>query len=453
MSGIFDARWQCKRDTAANWTSNNPVLLAGEWGMETDTKKTKIGDGTTVWNALAYGSSPQNNVAITGGSITGITDLAVADGGTGLSVFAVGDIVHATAATTLAGLADVAAGAYLRSGGITTVPLWSTLILPNAATAYRLPVATSANTIGELAAVGATGEYLAGNTGAIPSWTTLNQAAVAGLTTADGPTFDHLHVTNNADIGVWTGKPDPIEAHSTITGSAYIGNVGANTGRFRIGSNANAGFLQWNSYYDGAAVKQMDTTKPSFGINFGGFNDTISFQRATAGSNPPTLLNLVTVLGTGKVGLGVITPQVHEEIYDSSATIIEQLRLTNADAGGAGSKLSFYQYNAGYAHEASMKAYYSSGWCWGLDVGTGADLITVLGSGRVGIGVTVPNELLEVNGKIRALTAFNLNGADGISSTLTLDDGANWRITATFAGGILTAKTTAASSGQCATWS
>lgn len=44
-------------------------------------------------------------------------------------------------------------------------------------------------------AVGATGSYLAGGTE--PSWQTLNQAAVAGLTTSDGPTFDHLHITNN----------------------------------------------------------------------------------------------------------------------------------------------------------------------------------------------------------------------------------------------------------------
>jgi len=79
--------------------------------------------------------------------------------------------------------------------------------------------------------------------------------------------------------------------------------------------------------------------------------------------------------------------------------------------------------------------------------------MTIKNSGKTGIGTEVPNELLEVAGKIRALTAFNLNGTDGISSVLTLDDGANWRITMTFAGGILTAKTTAASSGATATWS
>jgi hypothetical protein len=38
-------RIQLRRDTAANWTSSNPVLRAGELGIETDTLKFKIGNG------------------------------------------------------------------------------------------------------------------------------------------------------------------------------------------------------------------------------------------------------------------------------------------------------------------------------------------------------------------------------------------------------------------------
>jgi hypothetical protein len=45
-----------RRDTAANWTSNNPVLEAGQLGLETDTLKIKFGDGTTAWNSLSYAS-------------------------------------------------------------------------------------------------------------------------------------------------------------------------------------------------------------------------------------------------------------------------------------------------------------------------------------------------------------------------------------------------------------
>jgi len=45
---------QLRRDTAANWTSTNPTLAAGEMGFETDTGKLKIGTGSTAWTPLAY---------------------------------------------------------------------------------------------------------------------------------------------------------------------------------------------------------------------------------------------------------------------------------------------------------------------------------------------------------------------------------------------------------------
>jgi hypothetical protein len=43
-----------RNDTAANWTTENPVLLQGEVGVETDTRRMKVGDGTTAWNSLLY---------------------------------------------------------------------------------------------------------------------------------------------------------------------------------------------------------------------------------------------------------------------------------------------------------------------------------------------------------------------------------------------------------------
>jgi hypothetical protein len=45
---------QLRRDTAANWTSNNPLLLNGEIGIETDTLKFKIGNGSQRWNAIDF---------------------------------------------------------------------------------------------------------------------------------------------------------------------------------------------------------------------------------------------------------------------------------------------------------------------------------------------------------------------------------------------------------------
>lgn len=46
-----------RRGTAAQWQSVNPVLAAGEMGIETDTRKFKFGNGTTQWNGISYASS------------------------------------------------------------------------------------------------------------------------------------------------------------------------------------------------------------------------------------------------------------------------------------------------------------------------------------------------------------------------------------------------------------
>jgi hypothetical protein len=45
---------QFRRSIATDWVAVNPILSAGEVGYETDSKKFKIGDGTTAWNSLAY---------------------------------------------------------------------------------------------------------------------------------------------------------------------------------------------------------------------------------------------------------------------------------------------------------------------------------------------------------------------------------------------------------------
>ena len=48
------ARIQLRRDTSSNWTTANPTLNSGELGVETNTSKIKLGDGSTAWNSLDY---------------------------------------------------------------------------------------------------------------------------------------------------------------------------------------------------------------------------------------------------------------------------------------------------------------------------------------------------------------------------------------------------------------
>lgn len=54
MSITLSALQRQRRDTAANWTAENPTLLAGEIGVESDTGYWKIGTGAAAWNSLGY---------------------------------------------------------------------------------------------------------------------------------------------------------------------------------------------------------------------------------------------------------------------------------------------------------------------------------------------------------------------------------------------------------------
>ena len=66
-------RVQIRRDTSGKWIVNNPVLLSGEFGYETDTTHMKIGDGATPWNYLPYWTGANGTPGATGA--TGSSDI------------------------------------------------------------------------------------------------------------------------------------------------------------------------------------------------------------------------------------------------------------------------------------------------------------------------------------------------------------------------------------------
>lgn len=62
MAKELNTRIQLKHGLAASWTEKNPVLLAGEIGIETDTLKMKVGDGISNWKTLGYLGADANDI-------------------------------------------------------------------------------------------------------------------------------------------------------------------------------------------------------------------------------------------------------------------------------------------------------------------------------------------------------------------------------------------------------
>jgi hypothetical protein len=139
-------------------------------------QRTTLGLGTIA-------TQNANNVSITGGSVTGITDLAVADGGTGASDAATArtNLGIGTIATQNSNNVSITGGSVT---GITDLVVGDGGTGVGSFTAYAVILGgtTSTGALQNVSGVGTSGQVLtSGGANAIPSWTT-----VQGVTTTTG---------------------------------------------------------------------------------------------------------------------------------------------------------------------------------------------------------------------------------------------------------------------------
>jgi hypothetical protein len=80
-------RLQIRRDSLANWVSNNPILASGEMGINLDTYQYKFGDGIKTWNQLPYAGTtgPTGLEGANISSSTGATGITGSIGPTGIT--------------------------------------------------------------------------------------------------------------------------------------------------------------------------------------------------------------------------------------------------------------------------------------------------------------------------------------------------------------------------------
>lgn len=193
---------------AATYNSSTGVLNIPQYS----------GGGVTT---ISFGTTGLTPNTATSGAVSVAGTLVAANGGTGQSTYTIGDILYASATTTLAKLAAVAAGSYLRSAGTGTAPVWSTVTIPNAATLGDIWYGSAASTISALAGSTVAGKRFLTQTGngtvsAAPAWGQVTAADVtsgAALTKTDdtnvtltlgGTPASALLVATSLTLG-WTG--------------------------------------------------------------------------------------------------------------------------------------------------------------------------------------------------------------------------------------------------------
>jgi len=243
----MSAQIKLRRDTAANWTSVNPVLASGEPGLETDTLKVKYGDGATAWNLLSY---PTVSFPSTISNATTATNLS---GGTA------NQLVYQTAAGTTNFISAPTQVGYLQWTG--TGFAWtnntvqaSQLAGSNLSTSV---VSSSLTTVGTLTSLTVGGQtniivgtqssssttgalVVTGGIGASGNIYTAGNVVVTASTASTSTTTGALQVTGGVGIGGNTYIAGNLVVSGTITtqtGETITGNLNVTGTETLAGTN------------------------------------------------------------------------------------------------------------------------------------------------------------------------------------------------------------------------
>jgi hypothetical protein len=214
------ARIQLKRATAASWASNNPVLYAGEIGLETDTNKFKIGDGTTAFNSLSY-----FNGNLTGSSLNDLADVTIVSASNGdflrwNGTAWVNDAVNLSTDTIGSYVESLVAGT-----GVTLTNNSGEAATPTIAIGQS--VSTTASVTFAHVSASVTGNVVGDVTGNADTATTLETARIIELSgdVTGSASFDG---SSNINISV-TSNPDSITLGTDTTGN-YLVDLASGTG-------------------------------------------------------------------------------------------------------------------------------------------------------------------------------------------------------------------------------
>jgi hypothetical protein len=411
---------QPRRGTAAEWTSANPILDVWEVGEETDTGKSKRGDGVTDWDRLDYwgaggavdsvngevgtvvlatddiadsigfrytNDSDIQRLSTTTGTNTGDQDLSaiesrvVADTGSVIALTTIGG----TASNFTSANTNTAFTINNTAGILFT---WNEVLI-NTATE---PVITGATQEGGIAWTTGDLYLIVVNRRTHVSYMYQSKSIGSGGTlTLEG--YKESGVTADGTLNVFVGDDD-------LSGNGHVLGIFDDTGQIFLGETAN-----------GIGIDILT----GLGTVTKNGNEIVSFgENWNATTNTPTLANtdtavkaleyIVSVAGTQDFGAGNITFSV-DDIIANDGTVWYK-KVDNNQSGGGGKFVD------------------------GTD-----PLDAVYTTGNVGIGTLTPSEALDVVGNITASGNLKANRLDinGLDNFVFSDQGSYCRIQ-TFSG-------------------
>lgn len=283
-----------RNDTAANWTTENPVLSKGEVGIEIDTNKFKIGDGVKTWSQLGYAgtvvaaSSTNGKIKIdgvdttvytlpTGGSALGGVKTTASGAGT-VKINSGGTMElntsGATAATytkvTVNNKGVVTAGANLAATDIPDITLSK---VTDAGTAASKNTGTASGNVPVLDSNGKLDTSVLPALAISETFTAANQAAMLALTAQQGDICIRtdqsktyiLSASPASTLANWKELASPADAVSSVNGKT--GAVSLTTSDITEGTNL---------YYTQARFNTAFAAKASTGLS-----DSASLLRNT----------------------------------------------------------------------------------------------------------------------------------------------------------------------------
>jgi len=190
---------QLRSDTSANWASVNPVLLAGEMGLETNTNRIKIGNGSTAWNSLGYFPFAVSGGTVTGNLEIGTTGTLTFEGSSADNFETTLGVINPTADRTI-NLPNVS-GTIITTGDTGTVT--STMIADG--TIVNADVNASAAIAHSKLATITAGYVLIGNASNVPTATQVTgdvTISSTGVTAISSGVIVNADIAANAEIAV-----------------------------------------------------------------------------------------------------------------------------------------------------------------------------------------------------------------------------------------------------------